>query len=290
MRLLDIIYREPPIAWEKAGKIPWHDPNFSRRMLESHLSQAHDWASRRYEIIDRHVKWIADHLSPKNARLLDLGCGPGLYTHRLAELGFSCTGVDISPASIECARQQADSAGLDILYTLEDIRRFQPNETFDCVMLTFGEFNVFNENDAVTILQNAAKCLRDDGFLLLETQIFEAVKEAGQASPSWQTLEQSVFSDLPHLWLQENFWDESTATATTRYIIIDAGIVEDDGVDTVCANVREYGASTKAYTDSEYKNMLHDVGFTTVESLSSDDWPGGTIFEGKLQTCVWRKR
>ncbi|EBN1049881.1 hypothetical protein LME23_002765 [Salmonella enterica] len=29
------------------GKIPWDEPAFSQRMLENHLSQDHDWASRR---------------------------------------------------------------------------------------------------------------------------------------------------------------------------------------------------------------------------------------------------
>ncbi len=279
MNLLDIMSRKPPTAWLDAGKIPWNDPDFSRRMLESHLSQADDWASRRYEIIDRHVEWIVGHLPQNHARILDLGCGPGFYTQRLAELGFSCTGVDFSPASIEYARKQADDAGLRISYVLEDIRRFQTSQKFDGVMLTFGEFNVFSENDAITILRNAAACLRDDGFLLFETQTFEAIKEAGQTPPGWQALERSVFSDVPHLWLDENFWDEQAAAATTRYFIVDAAN----------AGVREYASSTKAYTDVEYKNMLQDAGFTTMERLSSDDWPTGTIFEEQLQACVWRK-
>lgn len=29
------------------SKIPWDEPAFSQRMLENHLSQDHDWASRR---------------------------------------------------------------------------------------------------------------------------------------------------------------------------------------------------------------------------------------------------
>ena len=31
-------------------KIPWDEPAFSQRMLENHLSQEHDWASRRREV------------------------------------------------------------------------------------------------------------------------------------------------------------------------------------------------------------------------------------------------
>jgi len=39
--------------WHGAYKIPWDDPDFSRRMLAEHLSQEHDMASRRVEWIDR---------------------------------------------------------------------------------------------------------------------------------------------------------------------------------------------------------------------------------------------
>lgn len=60
------------------SKIPWDEPAFSQRMLANHLSQDHDWASRRQEIIEQQVEWIASQLSP-GAHILDLGCGPGLY-------------------------------------------------------------------------------------------------------------------------------------------------------------------------------------------------------------------
>ena len=279
MKLTDLIHRKPPEPWTGGEKIPWNDPDFSRRMLESHLSQEHDWASRRHEIIDRHVRRIADCIPDKNGRILDLGCGPGFYMQRLAELGFDCTGVDFSPASIEYARKQADKTELKIEYVLEDIRNFVPNGVFDCVLLTFGEFNVFKESDAAGILRKTSNYLKPDGFLLLEAHTFEAVKSIGLAQATWLANESGVFFNSPHLCLQENFWDESPATATTRYFIIDA--------ETTDAHV--YGSSMKAYTDGEYRDMLQDAGFRHVEILDVDDWPTGDDFTGKLQVYACRK-
>ncbi|VEA21601.1 SAM-dependent methyltransferase [Salmonella enterica subsp. enterica] len=57
------------------SKIPWDEPAFSQRMLENHLSQDHDWASRRLTVIEQQVTWITRQL-PAGARILDLGCGP----------------------------------------------------------------------------------------------------------------------------------------------------------------------------------------------------------------------
>ena len=68
--------------WRGAYKIPWDNPDFSGRMLAEHLSQDHDLASRRIEWIDRQVAWIHDELlGGRAARILDLGCGPGFYSH-----------------------------------------------------------------------------------------------------------------------------------------------------------------------------------------------------------------
>lgn len=42
---------------------------------------------------DRLAKWIAEHISPRN--VLDLGCGPGIHTYSLNEIGIPCIGIDI---------------------------------------------------------------------------------------------------------------------------------------------------------------------------------------------------
>ena len=86
MNLLDVINRtDIPAPWSEGEKIPWDDPAFSERMLREHLSQEHDAASRRFEKIDAHVDWIHHELlSGRATRILDLGCGPGLYASRLA--------------------------------------------------------------------------------------------------------------------------------------------------------------------------------------------------------------
>ena len=46
------------------SKIPWNDADFSQRMLENHLSQEHDWASRKLAVIERQVDWLCSQLGP----------------------------------------------------------------------------------------------------------------------------------------------------------------------------------------------------------------------------------
>ncbi len=48
---------------------------------------------------------LVDTLAPRNARILDAGCGPGRHAGRLHELGHTVVGVDIDPVLIDAAQQ-----------------------------------------------------------------------------------------------------------------------------------------------------------------------------------------
>lgn len=108
MDLSGLARREPPSPWSHGGKIPRDDPEFGARMLREHVSQHHDPAGRRLAKIDAHVAWLHESVCRDTAVVLDLGCGRGLNTARLAKLGHGCVGIDLSPSSIEYARAQAE--------------------------------------------------------------------------------------------------------------------------------------------------------------------------------------
>jgi SAM-dependent methyltransferase len=261
MDLMEVVKRSRrPEPWAEGEKIPWDEPGFSRRMLKEHLSQEHDWASRRAATIQKHVDWIHRQvLSSQPGHILDLGCGPGLYTSQLARLGHTCIGVDFSPASIEHARESAQSANLPCTYQLEDIREADYSSGHDLVMFIFGEFNVFTPQDARQILQKAQAAIQPGGALLLEVHTFDVVHQIGLQPCSWYSTDSGLFSDLPHLCLQENFWDEGLSVATTRYFIVEAQT----------SQVVRYATSMQAYTEKQYLNMLMESGFSNTEVYPS---------------------
>jgi SAM-dependent methyltransferase len=259
MNLLDLIARSAALApWSGAEKIPWDEPGFSQRMLKEHLSQEHDAASRRFEKIDAHVDWIhCELLSGHSSRILDLGCGPGLYASRLAGLGHECVGIDFSPASIAYAVETANREGLQCTYLHQDIRIAEYGSGFDLAMLIFGEFNAFRPADAESILRKAFEALRDGGTLLLEVHTFDCLKALGEQEPSWYASASGLFSEHPHLHLEEHFWDATACVATTRHFVVDAGTCE----------VSQYFNNLQAYSDELYCEMVEACGFTKVRFL-----------------------
>jgi SAM-dependent methyltransferase len=240
-------------SWQK---IPWDDPDFSRRMLREHLTQEHDAASRRTTIIERQVAWIHENvLAAQPGLVLDLGCGPGLYTARLAALGHTCTGIDFSPASIEYARQHSACT-----YVQGDVRAVPIGEGFDLAMMIYGELNTFTPEDAQLILDKAFAALKPGGALLLEPHPYEAVARLGSQPRSWYSAAAGLFSEQPYLCLQESFFEDNCAVS--RHFVIDA----ETGA------VTSYASSLRAYTEAEYRHLLRNFSDVTFyPSLANEE-------------------
>lgn len=256
MQLSELLTRTPePEPWHDGDNIPWYEPGFSARMLAEHLDQTHDLASRRSVRIERHLTWIhRDLLAGRPARVLDLGCGPGFYSNRLAALGHTCTGIDYSPASIAYATEQATARDLACVYVQDDIRRADFGSGYDLVMCVFGEFNVFRPADARAILHKAWHALREGGQLLLEAHTFAYVRGLGESPASWYTSAKSVFHDTPHLCLMDYDWHAVGRAATIRYFVIELATSE----------MEAYAQSMQAYSSEEYQELLKATGFHTI--------------------------
>ena len=269
MNLKDIIGRDPsPAPWAEGEKIPWHEPEFSRRMLREHLSQAHDMASRRSGIIDQQVAWLHQEiLQGKPGHVLDLGCGPGFYSQRLAEMGHTVTGIDFSPASIGYAQEHPHPR---VSYVLGDVRTTDFGAGYHLAMMLFGEFNVFKPAEARRILEKAYAGLQPGGMLLLEAHTFDYVRELGQAPRSWYSARQGVFVDGAFICLSENFWHPEPKVWVERFYVLEA----ESGA------VTRFTQSMQAYTDSDYLALVAGVGFQAVTFYPSlgADWNGAGGF------------
>ncbi|MCL4251885.1 MAG: methyltransferase domain-containing protein [Anaerolineae bacterium] len=234
-------------------KIPWNDPEFSRRMLREHLSQEHDAASRRTEKIERHLDWIHNAvLHGRPARVLDLGCGPGFYTGGLTLRGHRCKGIDFSPASIAYAQEHKPGT-----YQLGDLLTVDYGDGYDLVMLIFGELNAFAPEDAERIIAKAHAALKPGGRLLLEVHTYAAVEREGSQSPTWYTAQEGLFSDEPYLCLEESSF--ARKRAVTRIYVFDAQT----------GAMTPYTTMLQAYTDAEYRTLL--AAFTDHETVISLD-------------------
>ncbi|MCL2383718.1 MAG: class I SAM-dependent methyltransferase [Oscillospiraceae bacterium] len=112
----------------------------------------------------------------KGQKVLDIGCGTGNFSFKLAELGCDVTGIDISDKMLEYAEEKM-KANLDICFKNMDVYNmdFEDN-TFDSIisMATF-EF-IENEQEAY---KNMLRVLKPNGTIVIGT-----IQKGGE----WQKL------------------------------------------------------------------------------------------------------
>lgn len=248
----------PPIPWQGDTQIPWHDPQFSERMLKVHLDQDTHQASRSKDVIEQHVGWLHQQLAaqcPANRpwRVLDVGCGPGLYAHALARRQIHCTGFDFSPAPLNWAKDTAKSENLDCTFLQADLTQLpkdlaDTHGLFDAVTFWFGEFHSFRPEVVAEFLPKLAGCLHPNGLFVLEYQPWDIfVKEQDS---HWQVCQESVFCSEPHLWLEEFGWDEATKTETHVHWIISSK----------SGTLSRYVQCHQAYDDQVLPELLNQAG------------------------------
>lgn len=72
-------------------------------------------------------------------KVLDVGCGTGVVAITAARLGAKLSGLDLSPALIECARENATIANVQVDFKEGDAEFLPyPDHSFDAVLSQFG--------------------------------------------------------------------------------------------------------------------------------------------------------
>ena len=103
--------------------------------------------------------------------LLDLACGTGRMSLRMAELGYQVTGVDITPEMIAWARQKAAKQDLSIDWVVADARTFHLGKQFPFIYMLENVFQFFlTREDQEAMLARVREHLLPDGCFLFETR------------------------------------------------------------------------------------------------------------------------
>ena len=262
-----------PIPYEESTSAFWNDGHISKGMLEAHINPNLDSATRSHAFVESSVRWIADMLPPaRYNKLLDLGCGPGIYAELFHEAGYRVTGVDLSMRSIEYARDSATRKSMNIDYTCGNYLDMGYRETFDLITLIYCDFGVLSDADRKTLLQKAFCALKPGGSLLFDVFTEKKYRDKPEFR-DWSSAESGFWSGKPHLCLHTFYRYDDTATFLDRYIV-----ATEDSVN--CYNVWEH-----VFTPDELRRDLTDAGFNPHIDLHGDVTGAPYIPEGET-ICV----
>jgi ubiquinone/menaquinone biosynthesis C-methylase UbiE len=122
----------------------------------------------------QHQAWLdllREVAGPPPLRVLDVGCGTGFLALRMAELGHTAVGIDLSEGMLTAAQRKAEGVGLPVTFRLGDAEAPPPDGApYDVILERHVIWTLPQPREAVHAWQ---ALLRPGGLLILIEGIFE---------------------------------------------------------------------------------------------------------------------
>jgi 2-polyprenyl-3-methyl-5-hydroxy-6-metoxy-1,4-benzoquinol methylase len=155
-------------------------------------------------------------LLPEHPRVLDLGCGPGYESMRLASVGAEVVGVDFSTECIRVARERCPQCQFEVV----DFRELGSGlGEFDGVFASGSLIHITPE-ELPGVMRRIADILKENGYLLTIVKDGEGVRES-QPVVEGETLRRVV-----HLYTKS-----ALESATTRFEYVRDGYLAESSAE-----------------------------------------------------------
>jgi SAM-dependent methyltransferase len=204
---------------------------------------------------DAEVDALLQLLPSPPARILDVACGQGRHSLRLAERGFQVLGVDRSTAFLNAARSATAGSPADVEFVELDMRDLAFDQRFDAALSLFTAWGYFDDQTNQQILHRIARSLRAGGHLVMD--LIHRDWLMGVYTPKdWTALKDGNFAVV-----ERNFDPISGTNLVTHRWLTRTG------------ERHERHHRLRVYTATELSHMLHQAGLVPVA------WYGGFTLE-----------
>jgi SAM-dependent methyltransferase len=220
-QLHEISARPAPFAHYTAAEL-WTDDHTSQQMLKCHLDESVDLSSRNKAFIERSAAFIEARFAlGAGKRVADFGCGPGLYTTRLAATGAEVTGIDFSARSIQYAQKLARRQGLSIDHVQADYLEFETEKRFDLITMIMCDFCALSPSQRKIILEKFCTLLAPGGSLLLDVYSLSAFEQRQETTTYSLDLLDGFWAADPYYGFLNTFKYDKDKVILDKYAIIE---------------------------------------------------------------------
>jgi len=223
-----------------------------------------DWNAKLYD--DKHsFVWelaasVVELLSPKaGERILDVGCGTGQLTARIADEGAEAVGIDNSKAMIEEARRRFPR----LEFLVEDAHCFDFPEPFDAV---FSNAALHWITDPDRMVECISRALKPSGRLVVEFGGDGNVKHLAAAIES--AFEAVVGRQLGHPWYFPSVAHFSTALQSHGVEVIQAALIDRPTPLEGDEGLRNWVSMFGGHWLNHVPNERHEAFFCAVEEAA----------------------
>lgn len=116
---------------------------------------------------ERFIGKLIDFLKPKPGSFaLDLACGKGRHAVAMHKLGLDVTGIDLSPKSIEAAKENEKD---NLSFYIHDMREPFRINYFDFTFNLFTSFGYFNDKtENRSVIKSVSSGLKKNGIFVID--------------------------------------------------------------------------------------------------------------------------
>ncbi|WP_246601562.1 class I SAM-dependent methyltransferase [Enterococcus alishanensis] len=254
--LFEFIKEEVPVFSQSRDSI-WLDPHIAQQMLMAHLDIKGDGATRNLAFVEASLQWLKKKFPVKQfTKVLDLGCGPGIYSQRLAEAGYQVTGIDFSANSIAYAQKKAAEKNLLIDYQVGNYLQTNfSKENYQLVLLIYCDFGVLAPESRKKLLKQVYESLADGGQFIFD--VFTSEKYQNFVPTKTWSIEEDNFWTVEsclHLEANKRYPDKQTYLAQHYLLYPD--------------HHKEFFIWESVFNQQQIKAALSEAGFSQIEIYS----------------------
>ncbi len=111
--------------------------------------------------------WEKYELTPE--LVCEIGCGTGNITQRLANKGYDMLGIDLSEDMLMVARDKNYDNETNIMYLMQDMRKFELFGTVDCILSICDSLNyIKTEQDLLKVFKLVDNYLDPNGLFVFD--------------------------------------------------------------------------------------------------------------------------
>lgn len=219
--LVDINTRPKPFEFYTTREL-WTNDHTSKMMLSFHLNQEVDASSRNIQFIEKSVHWLCEKFNINNdIKIADFGCGPGLYSSRLAQKNAVVSGIDFSQRSIDYANNFAKENNLTIQYINQDYLKFDTSDKYDLIIMIMCDFCALSPHQRRKLLDNFYSLLKLGGHMVLDVYSLKGFDEKKEISIYEKNLLNGFWSSNEYFGFLNTFKYDNAKVTLDKYTIIE---------------------------------------------------------------------
>lgn len=219
------------------------------------------------KIVQRPVKERAVHIhnllikhhTLSGSKILDAGCGPGLYTSELAKSGYRLTGIDLSREQIETAKKRNTSSNVELFEA--DIFSLDVKDKYDVVFCRGVLNDIIADHERDKLFNAFSQYLKPGGLFLADVRDWERSRIQINHAPVTAGEFQSD-RGLVRYRSEKTLGPEDHEFTVLEQI----SLITDKNTEEF-----DYRLKMKCWTEPELRERLRKAGFTLIYSAGDYD-------------------